>query len=65
METTECRHEHWVFLGSNTFRFGQCHDCGKEIPMHILLNNWHELVDERLRKLEALVEKKSQQSDDD
>lgn len=39
MKSSDCKHQDWEVMSTNTFGFGQCKICNKEINIQILFNN--------------------------
>lgn len=36
----ECKHLNTIIYGSSPIMCGHCPDCGNDIPLYIVLNNW-------------------------
>jgi hypothetical protein len=46
-----CPHDDWMILGHNSVipPAGTCMKCGKEVRLHLLLNNWKARVERELQ----------------
>ncbi len=47
----DCPHDDWEIRGSNKVipMTGTCTKCGKEIVLHVLLNNWKARIEREIR----------------